>query len=73
MPVPRMTSSRQKVRAHRLRLRKQGLRPIQIWVPDVRARSFVAAARKQSKAVAASEHASADQQFIDAVSEEPIA
>jgi hypothetical protein len=50
---------------HRERLRAQGLRPIQIWVPDVRARSFVAAARKQSKAVAASERATADQQFID--------
>jgi hypothetical protein len=29
--------SRNKVRAHRERLRRQGLRPIQIWVPDVRA------------------------------------
>jgi hypothetical protein len=37
------------------------------------ARSFVAAACKQSKAVAASEHAKADQQFIDVISEEPIA
>ena len=46
---------------------------MQIWVPDVRARSFVAAARKQSKAVAASDYAKADQQFIDTVSEEPIA
>jgi hypothetical protein len=36
----RPRSSREKVRAHRARLRKQGLRPIQIWVPDVRARSF---------------------------------
>jgi Antitoxin MazE-like len=56
-------SSRDKVRLHRERLRAQGLRPVQIWVPDV-----VAAARKQSKAVAASEQAIADQQFIDAVS-----
>ena len=31
--------SRDKVRAHRERLRRQGLRPIQIWVPDVRAPS----------------------------------
>jgi hypothetical protein len=61
-------SSRDKVRLHRERLRAQGLRPVQIWVPDVRARSFVDAARKQSKAVAASEQATADQQFIDAVS-----
>ena len=29
--------SRVKVREHRERLRSQGLRPIQIWVPDVRA------------------------------------
>lgn len=63
-------SSRDKVRLHRERLRAQGLRPVQIWVPDVRARSFVAAARKQSKAVAASKHAQVDQRFIDAVSEE---
>jgi hypothetical protein len=39
-------------------------------VPDVRARSFVSAARKQSKAVAASRFATADQRFIDVVSEE---
>jgi hypothetical protein len=62
-------SSRDKVRLHRERLRAQGLRPVQIWVPDVRARSFVAAARKQSKAIAASAHAKMDQQFIDAVTE----
>ncbi len=63
-------SSRDKVRLHRERLRAQGLRPVQIWVPDVRARSFISAARKQSKAIAASKHAMADQGFIDAASEE---
>ena len=62
-------SSRDKVRLHRERLRAQGLRPVQIWVPDVRARSFVAAARKQSRAVAASDHAAMDQQFIDSISD----
>jgi hypothetical protein len=62
-------SSRDKVRLHRERLRAQGLRPVQIWVPDVRARWFVAAARKQAKAVAASEHAKSDERFIEAVSE----
>jgi hypothetical protein len=61
-------SSRDKVRLHRERLRAQGLRPVQIWVPDVRARSFIAAARKQSRAVAASKHAKADQGFIDSIS-----
>jgi Protein of unknown function (DUF3018) len=63
-------SSRDKVRLHRERLRAQGLRPVQIWVPDVRARSFVSAARKQSKAVAASKRATTEQRFIDAVSED---
>ena len=63
-------SSRDKVRLHRERLRAQGLRPVQIWVPDVRARSFISAARKQSKAVAVSRLAKADQRFIDAASDD---
>jgi hypothetical protein len=63
------TPSRDKVRAHRERLRRQGLRPIQIWVPDVRAPSFKTKAHRQSLAVARSPHAKADQTFIDAVSD----
>ena len=62
-------SSRDKVRAHRERLRQQGLRPIQIWVPDVRSRAFKAQAHRQSKAVADSPHARDDQDFISAISE----
>jgi hypothetical protein len=61
--------SRVKVREHRQRLRRQGLRPIQIWVPDVRAPAFRSQARRQSLAVAASSSARADQAFIDSVSE----
>jgi hypothetical protein len=66
---PRSKQSRDKVRQHRERLRRQGLRPIQIWVPDVRSPAFAAEARRQSFAVANSPHAKADQDFIDAVSE----
>jgi len=62
-------TSRDKVRKHRARLRQQGLRPIQIWVPDVRSPSFATQARRQSLAVAKSRHAEADQAFIEAVSE----
>jgi hypothetical protein len=62
-------SSREKVRAHRERLRRQGLRPIQIWVPDLRSPAFAAEAHRQSAAVAKSRHAAADQAFIDAVSD----
>lgn len=61
--------SRLKVREHRKRLREQGLRPIQIWVPDVRAPAFRKAAHLQSLAVASSRDARDDQAFIDAVSE----
>ena len=61
--------SRAKVQEHRKRLRSQGLRPIQIWVPDVRASSFRSEARRQARAVAASELAREDQAFIDAASE----
>lgn len=64
----RSKSSRDKVRAHRARLRRQGLRPIQIWVPDVRSRAFAVEAHRQSLAVAGSPHATEDQAFVDAVS-----
>jgi hypothetical protein len=69
MSSSRPKTSREKVRTHRARLRRQGLRPIQIWVPDVRARGFVAQAHRQSLAVSTSLHVAADQQFIDAVSD----
>jgi hypothetical protein len=65
----RSKSSREKVRAHRERLRQQGLRPIQIWVPDVRSRAFKAEAHRQSLAVAESRHEREDQEFIDIISE----
>jgi hypothetical protein len=61
--------TRVKVQEHRDRLRAQGLRPIEIWVPDVRASSFRAEAHRQSLAMAASAHAAGDQAFIDAVAE----
>ncbi|MEX1204750.1 MAG: antitoxin MazE family protein [Dongiaceae bacterium] len=64
----RSKPSRDKVRAHRDRLRRQGLRPIQIWVPDVRSPAFAAEAHRQSLAVASSPHAKEDQEFIDTVS-----
>jgi hypothetical protein len=63
------TTSREKVRAHRKRLRQQGLRPIQIWVPDVRSPAFTAAAHRQSLAVAQSRDANRDQDFVDAISQ----
>lgn len=64
-------SSKGRVRAHRARLRAQGLRPVQIWVPDVAAEGFAAEAHRQARAVAASEAAEDDQAFVEAISEWP--
>lgn len=63
-----MASTRDRVRRHRERLRHLGLRPVQIWVPDVRAPEFAAEAHRQSAAVAASAQEADDQAFVDAIS-----
>ncbi len=63
-----MASTRERVRQHRAKLRKLGLRPIQIWVPDVRAPEFTAEAHRQSAAIAESEMEDDDQAFVDAIS-----
>lgn len=67
-PPSKSKPSRVKVREHRDRLRAQGLRPIQIWVPDVRSASFKAEAHRQSMAVARSAHEHDDQDYIDSIS-----
>ena len=63
--------SRNKVRQNRARLRAQGLRPIQIWVPDTRPRQFAKQAHLQSLAAATSPYAAEDQDFIEAISDRP--
>lgn len=68
MATTARSTARDKVRAHRDRLRQQGLRPVQIWVPDVRSKAFARAAHRQSLAVATSPHAKGDQAFVDAIS-----
>jgi hypothetical protein len=45
-------------------MRAQGLRPVQLWVPDTRAPEFAEEAHRQSAAVAADAD---DQAFIDAL------
>ncbi len=67
----RPASSRDRVGAHRDRLRRQGLRPIQLWVPDTRSPEFAAEAHRQSVAAARSPQAESDQDFIDASADWP--
>lgn len=61
-------AARDRVRRYRERLRQRGLRPIQIWVPDVNAPEFVGEAHRPSALVAAREYEDDDQAFVDAVS-----
>ena len=69
MALPNEDSGvKKRVREHRQRLRSLGLRPVQIWVPDVRSPNFEREAHRQSVAVAGSTHAVDDQAFIDSLS-----
>lgn len=61
---------RERVSAYRARMRAQGLRPIQIWVPDVRSPEFNTEAHRQSVLVAAADSASDDMNFVEAVSDD---
>ncbi len=65
----RSKPSRIKVREHRERLRAPGLRPIEVWVPDVRSPMFRTEAHRQSAAVANSPYEPDDQAFIDIVTD----
>lgn len=65
---PQPKSNRDKVREHRERLRAQGLRPIQIWVPDIRVPGYAEEIRRQCLAIAASERDREDMDFVESVS-----
>jgi hypothetical protein len=61
-------SVKDRVSSYRRRMREQGYRPVQIWVPDVRTERFAAEAHRQAALVAAADRDSDDQDFIEAVS-----
>ncbi|MFM8352804.1 MAG: antitoxin MazE-like protein [Actinomycetales bacterium] len=60
----------ERVFKRRRRLRSQGLRPIRLWVPDVRSADFAIQARQQSLAVAQASSAEEDMRFVESVSAE---
>jgi hypothetical protein len=45
---------KEKQNRYRRRLRRKGLRPVQIWVPDTRAEGFAAECRRQARLAARS-------------------
>ena len=62
-------TSRDKVRAHRTRLRAQGMRPVTLWVPDMRSTKFAAEARRQCLLANNSHYAAQDQAWVDSISD----
>lgn len=57
-----------RVRRHRTALRKAGLRPVQIWVPDTRRPGFNDLCKRQARMVALADGRDSDLgTFMDAV------
>ena len=65
--MPPASTSAQRVEKRRAALRAQGLRPIQIWVPDSRAPGFAEECARQAAIVDAANRADPElMQFMDA-------
>ncbi|HEY1473731.1 MAG TPA: antitoxin MazE family protein [Pseudolabrys sp.] len=62
-------TSREKVRTHRARLRAKGMRPVTMWVPDMRSSKFAAEARRQCSLANNSRYAAQDQAWVDSMSD----
>jgi hypothetical protein len=60
----------ERVRSHRQNLRKAGLRPIQIWVPDTRAPGFAEECARQSRVIRDSASEKEDMDFIEQITED---
>ncbi len=61
------TSVNARVRKRRDALRRAGLRPVQIWVPDTRRSDFARQCRSQSRRVAKADRADQElEHFLDA-------
>jgi hypothetical protein len=56
-----------RVSEYRRRMRARGLRPVQIWVPNVRSKGFAPEARHQAATVAQADQQTDDQDFGEAV------
>lgn len=63
-PAARETASR-----YRARMRDQGFRPLQLWVPDTRSPKFAAECRRQSLSIAGSAEAALES-FVEVAAQE---
>lgn len=63
------TSSAPRVQRHRAHLKAQGMRPVQLWVPDTRSIQFAAECRRQSALLAADPHERETLNWIEQVAD----
>lgn len=63
------TSSAQRVQKHRAQLKAQGMRPVQLWVPDTRNARFAAECRRQSALLATNPHERETLDWIEEVAD----
>ena len=59
-----MANVNARVQKHRDAMRRAGLRPVQIWVPDTRQPHFDDECRRQSRLVAQADHGDQDLQDV---------
>ncbi|MDP1858689.1 MAG: antitoxin MazE family protein [Gemmatimonadaceae bacterium] len=50
--MPKATAANRNVQRYRDRMKRAGLRLVQLWVPDTRARGFAEECRRQSRVAA---------------------
>lgn len=70
--MPRNSTPKPSTPAPRAASPRKGMRLYKIWLPDMDSPEFIAQARRDSLAIAHSEKARADQDFIDSVSILPL-
>ncbi len=67
MSTDTRVSQKEKQDRYRRRLRRKGLRPVQIWVPDTRAEGFAAECRRQARLAARSAQENPALDFISEI------
>ena len=64
-PSSKRRRAADKMHVYRAKLRRQGLRPVQLWVPDTRAPGFAQTLKRQSLLVSRSAGEERDIAFIE--------
>ena len=64
------SNARDRLARHRAELRRAGLRPVQLWVPDTRSPAFAQACRRQSEALLGDPLEAGTMAWLDAVADD---